>query len=171
MLTFFKEIYHNKRLVINLAWTDFKARYAGSFLGIFWAFINPMVTIALYWFIFDVGLKAAATDGGYPFIIYLITGIIAWFFLSDTIVNATNCYREYSYLVKKVVFNIRILPTVKLVANLFTHLFFIVITLAICTLYGYYPTLYTLQLVYYLFCLIMFLTGVTCFSLLAQFFR
>lgn len=161
MIAFFKDIYQNKRLIFNLAWADFKARYAGSFLGIFWAFINPLVTIAVYWFVFDVGLKAGATDGGYPFIIYLLTGIIAWFFLSDTIVNATNAFREYSYLVKKVVFNIRILPTVKLLANMFTHLFFIAVTTIICALYGYLPTLHWIQIIYYLFALVMFLTGAT----------
>lgn len=161
MFKFFKDIYQNRRLVFNLAWTDFRARYAGSFLGIFWAFINPLVTIGVYWFVFDIGLKAGMTDGGYPFIIYLLTGIIAWFFLSETVTNTTNCFRDYSYLVKKVVFNIRILPTVKLLANLFTHLFFIVLAVIICALYGYYPTLHLVQIVYYLFCLIMFLTGLT----------
>lgn len=161
MLTFFKDIYHNRRLLFNFSWTDFKARYAGSFLGIFWAFINPLVTIAVYWFVFDKGLKAGATDGGYPFIIYLITGIIAWFFFSDTIMNATNCFRDYSYLVKKVVFDIRILPTAKLLSNLYTHLFFIALTVVICALYGYLPTWHLLQIVYYLLCLILLLTGIT----------
>ena len=161
MFAFFKDIYLNKRLVLSLAWTDFKARYAGSFLGIFWAFINPLVTIFIYWFVFGVGLKAGSTDGGYPFIVYLVTGIVAWFFFSDTIMNATNSFREYSYLVKKVVFNIRILPTVKLVANLFTHLFFIAITVILCALYGYYPGPHLIMIVYFLFALIMFLTGVT----------
>ncbi len=161
MFAFFKDIYNNRRLILDLAWTDFKARYAGSFLGIFWAFINPLVTISVYWFVFDIGLKAGRTDGGYPFIIYLITGIIAWFFVGDTVVNATNCFREYSYLVKKVVFNIRILPTVKLVSNLFTHLFFILLAIAVCALYGYYPTLHLIQIFYFLGGLILLLTGVT----------
>lgn len=161
MFTFFKDIYKNKRLVLDFAWNDFRARYAGSFLGIFWAFVNPLVTIAVYWFVFDFGLKAGQTDGGYPFIIYLVTGIIAWFFFSETVLNATNCFRDYSYLVKKVVFNIRILPTAKLLANLYTHLFFIGLAIVLCAVYGYYPTLHLVQIIYYLFCLVMFLTGLT----------
>lgn len=161
MLTFFKDIYKNRSLLFNFAWNDFKARYAGSFLGIFWAFIQPLVTIAVYWFVFDIGLKAGATDGGYPFIVFLVTGIIVWFYFSESIINCTNCYRDYSYLVKKVVFNIRILPTSKLIANIYPHIFFIGLALVLCAVYGYYPTLYTLQIFYYLGGLLLFLTGLT----------
>lgn len=161
MFTFFKDIYKNRRLLFSFSWNDFKARYAGSFLGIFWAFINPLVTIGVYWFVFGVGLRAGAADGGFPFVVYLVTGIVAWFFFNDTIMSATNCFREYSYLVKKVVFDIRILPTSKLLANLYTHVFFIGIAIILCAIYGYFPSWHLVQIFYYLFCLIMFLTGLT----------
>ncbi len=158
---FFRDIYRNKRLLLRFSLNDFKAKYAGSFLGVFWAFINPMVTIVVYWFVFEKGLKAGMTDGSIPFILYLTTGIITWFFFSDTLMSATNCFREYSYLVKKVVFNIKILPTAKLMSNLYTHFFFIGIAFILTTIYGFYPTLHSLQIIYYLFCLVMFLTGLT----------
>ncbi len=161
MLTFFKDIYRNKRLILSLSWNDFKARFAGSFLGVFWAFINPMVTIGVYWFVFGIGLKAGMTDGNIPFVVYLVTGIICWFFFSDTVASASGCFRDYSYLVKKVVFNIRILPTVKMMSNLYTHLFFIVIAFIVCALYGIMPTVRAIQIIYYLFCLIMIVTGIT----------
>lgn len=156
---FFRDIYKNRRLLIKFSLNDFKARYAGSFLGVFWAFINPLVTICVYWFVFEKGLKAGMVTGNIPFILYLTTGIIAWFFFSDTLMSATNCFREYTYLVKKVVFNIKILPTAKMMSNLYTHIFFIVIAFILTTIYGYFPTLHSLQIIYYLFCLVMFLTG------------
>ena len=159
--TFFRDIYWNKRLLMQFSVNDFKARYAGSMLGVFWAFINPLVTILTYWFVFEKGLKAGMTDGSIPFILYLTTGIIAWFFFSDTLMSATNCFREYSYLVKKVVFNIKILPTAKMLSNLYTHVFFIAIAFILTSLYHFDPTLYSVQIIYYLFCLIMFLTGLT----------
>ena len=133
--TFFRDIYWNKRLLMQFSVNDFKARYAGSMLGVFWAFINPLVTILTYWFVFEKGLKAGMTDGSIPFILYLTTGIIAWFFFSDTLMSATNCFREYSYLVKKVVFNIKILPTAKMLSNLYTHVFFIAIAFILTSLY------------------------------------
>lgn len=125
-----------------------------------WAFIQPTVTIAVYWFVFDVGLKSAPT-GGMPFILFLITGIIVWFFFSECLVNGTNCFREYSYLVKKVTFNIKILPTVKIISSLYTHIFFIAFTVVMMLLYSQPITLHLVQIVYYLICLIVFLTGLT----------
>ena len=51
------ELYHNRKLIFSLAKNDFKTKYAGSYLGIVWAFIQPVVTILVYWFVFSVGLK------------------------------------------------------------------------------------------------------------------
>lgn len=44
-----KEIINNKKLVLNLAKNDFKTKFAGSYFGIFWAFVQPVVTILVYW--------------------------------------------------------------------------------------------------------------------------
>lgn len=159
--SFFKDLYANRKLLIQFSLNDFKAKYAGSMFGIFWAFINPIVTVITYWLVFDVGLKSPMTDGTYPFITYLLTGMVPWFFFSDVLTSGTNALREYSYLVKKVVFNIKILPTAKLLSNLYTHLFFIAVAVVVCVINGIYPTFKTFELIYYLFCMIMFLTGLT----------
>ena len=73
------ELYQNRKLVLSLAKNDFKTKYAGSYLGIVWAFIQPIVTILVYWFVFSVGLKAG-TVSDYPFVLYLVSGIVPWFF-------------------------------------------------------------------------------------------
>ena len=125
-----KEFISSRKMLWKLSKNDFKTKYAGSYLGIFWAFVQPIITIAIYVFVFQVGFKAAPTDDGYPFVLYLIAGIIPWFFFAEALMNATNCLIEYSYLVKKVVFNISILPIIKIISSLFVHLFFIVIAFA-----------------------------------------
>lgn len=160
LMDYIRDLVANRKLIQKFSINDFKSRYAGSFLGIMWAFIQPTVTIAVYWFVFDVGLKSAPT-GGMPFILFLITGIIVWFFFSECLVNGTNCFREYSYLVKKVTFNIKILPTVKIISSLYTHIFFIAFTVVMMLLYSQPITLHLVQIVYYLICLIVFLTGLT----------
>lgn len=103
------ELYQNRKLVLSLAKNDFKTKYAGSYLGIVWAFIQPIVTILVYWFVFSVGLKAG-TVSDYPFVLYLVSGIVPWFFFQDALNGGTNALIEYNYLVKKVVFKISILP-------------------------------------------------------------
>ena len=160
LMDYIRDLVANRKLIQKFSINDFKSRYAGSFLGIMWAFIQPTVTIAVYWFVFDVGLKSAPT-GGMPFILFLITGIIVWFFFSECLVNGTNCFREYSYLVKKVTFDIKILPTVKIISSLYTHIFFIAFTVVMMLLYSQPITLHLVQIVYYLICLIVFLTGLT----------
>ncbi|WP_423252842.1 ABC transporter permease [Melissococcus plutonius] len=159
MLSIFKNIFKNRKLLVQFSINDFKAKYAGSALGIVWAFLTPLMTVLTYWFVFSVGLRSKS--GNYPFIVYLITGLVPWFFFSDSLLSATNVFREYSYLVKKVVFNIQILPTSKILSNLYTHLFFILIGFVIAGMNGFMPSVYSLQLIYYLFCLFVFLTAVT----------
>lgn len=165
------ELYQNRKLVLSLAKNDFKTKYAGSYLGIVWAFIQPIVTILVYWFVFSVGLKAG-TVSDYPFVLYLVSGIIPWFFFQDALNGGTNALIEYNYLVKKVVFKIRILPIVKIISALFVHVFFVAFALLLCACYGYTPSLYTLQIIYYSVCTFLFVLGlVYATSAIVIFFR
>ena len=154
------ELYHNRKLIFNLGKNDFKTKYAGSYLGIFWAFVQPIVTVLVYWFVFEKGLKAGAmnTSAGIevPYVLWLIAGLVPWFFFSDSLNGGTNALLEYSYLVKKVVFKISVLPIVKIISALFVHLFFILFTVILFWLYGYTPSLYSLQIVYYTVSIMIF---------------
>ena len=165
------ELYQNRKLVLSLAKNDFKTKYAGSYLGIVWAFIQPIVTILVYWFVFSVGLKAG-TVSDYPVVLYLVSGIVPWFFFQDALNGGTNALIEYNYLVKKVVFKISILPIVKIISALFVHVFFVAFALILCACYGYTPSLYTLQIIYYSVCTFLFVLGlVYATSAIVIFFR
>ena len=154
------EIYKNRKLVFSLAKNDFKTKYAGSYFGTVWAFVQPIVTICVYWFVFGLALRNGS-DKGVPFVLWLIAGLVPWFFIQEGLTGGTNALLEYNYLVKKVVFNIRILPVVKVFSAVFVHCFFVVIVLVIYTCMGYPPSLYALQLVYYSFCIFMLILAVT----------
>lgn len=150
-----RDILQNKRLILSLAKNDFKTKYAGSYLGIVWAFIQPVVTIMVYWFVFTVGLKSGNVMN-YPFVLYLISGIVPWFFFQDALNGGTNALLEYHYLVKKVVFRISILPVVKVISALLVHVFFMAFALIVCAVNGYPPTVHTLQIFYYSGCVFVF---------------
>jgi len=143
------DIYRDRGMVWVLVKNDFQARFAGSYLGLFWAFVHPVITIALYWFVFQVGLRAGDMSE-HPFILFLMAGLVPWFYCSEAWSGASNCLIEYNYLVKKVVFNIGILPFIKVASALFVHIFFTGVILFMCTIYGYGIDLYTLQLFYYI---------------------
>lgn len=164
-------VYRDRRLIFNLAKNDFKTRYVGSYLGAVWAFIRPIITIMVYWFVFQVGLHSTDVDG-FPFVLWLIAGLVPWFYFQEALSGGTNALIEYQYLVKKIVFNVSALPIVKIVSALFVHVVFMIFTVVIYAANGHLPDLYTLQLVYYSFCaavLILALTYVT--SALVIFFR
>ena len=90
---------------------------------------------------------------------WLIAGLVPWFFFSDALNGGTNALTQYTYLVKKVVFKISILPVVKVISALFVHLFFVLFTLILYSAYGYFPDWYTLQIVYYTFCMMILVLG------------
>ena len=130
-----KKMELNTAFVCQFAMDDFKTKYAGSILGLIWAFIQPIITVVIYWFIFQVGFNNDAVSG-YPFILWLVAGLAPWMFISDAIVNATNSLVEYSYLVKKVVFNITILPLAKVVSVFFIQVVLVVFTIILFLAYG-----------------------------------
>lgn len=150
-----REIIQNYKLVLNLARNDFKTKYTASYLGVIWGFIQPIITILTYWFVFQVGLRSGNV-GDMPFILWFVCGIVPWFFFSDALSGATSVFPEYSYLVKKVVFQIELLPFIKVVSVIFVQLFFIGFIFVVFGAYGYYPSIYNLQVLYYLFCLFIF---------------
>lgn len=136
-------------MLFSLAKNDFKAKYAGSALGAVWAFINPIITILIYWFVFQVAFGNGDV-GGVPYVIWLVSGIIPWFFISEAWGGATGALIDYSYLVKKVVFKVEILPQMRVLSALFVHLFFTVLTFIITYAYGIGTSLVQLQIVYYM---------------------
>ena len=151
------------KLILSLAKNDFKTRFAGSYLGIIWALIQPIVTIVVYWFVFEIGLKSGKMVD-YPFIVWLVAGLVPWFYFSEAVAGGTNAMIEYSYLVKKVVFKIDILPIVKLISALIVNSFFVLIAVVLCWIYGYAPSIYTIQILYYLICMIMLVAGMVYLS-------
>ena len=155
-----KNIIKNWKLSQSLARNDFKMKFAGSYLGVVWAFIQPVVTVLVYWFVFQVGLRRG-TVGEYPYVIYLVAGLMPWFFIADSLSGGATAFTDYSYLVKQVVFNISILPFVKIVSAFYVHIFFALVTLIILALYGFMPDVYDLQIVYYMFCSFVLVLGLS----------
>ena len=160
----YKELIKNKSLIWNFSRDDFKIRFAGSKLGAIWGFLNPITTVLLYWFVFQIGFRNGSRPDGTPFILWLLSGMVPWFFFSEAWPATTNCLYEYSFLVKKVVFNLELLPIIKILSSLFVHAFFIDILFVFFASYGYFLNIYNIQILYYLFCEIILLYGLALIS-------
>ena len=170
-LRWFVDLYANRRLIFNLANKDFKMRYAASYLGAIWAFVQPIVTVIIYIFVFQVGLRSGDADGA-PYALWLIAGIVPWFFFNDALMGAMNSLIEFSYLVKKVVFKISVLPIVKILTALYVHVFFIVVAIIVYLLFGFKLGPHIIQVLYYSFATIALVLGLSYItSALIVFFR
>ena len=158
-------------LLFSFARNDFKARFAGSVFGVVWAFVQPVVTILIYWFVFQVAFGNGPV-GDVPYVLWLVAGIVPWFFISEGWGSITGVLHDYSYLVKKVVFDVGRLPYIRLISAMFVHLFFVLLIFVITFCYGFSPRLIHLQIFYYMLCASGLTLGLGLFScVLTAFFK
>lgn len=146
-----------RKQIQSLAISDFKSRFSGSYLGVFWAVAQPIMTIILFWFVFQVGFRSQPISNA-PFVLWLVAGMIPWNFFSDAWLNGNNAFTGYSYIVKKLVFNIDILPLVKILSSFIMNIIFNLIIIIVYALYGRMPVLHLIDMLYFSICL-------TCLSL------
>lgn len=147
-------------MVFKFALNDLKKRYSGSIAGFLWAYVTPLVSILVFWFVFQVGFKNPPVDN-MPFILWLVPSYVSWTYISDSISQSSNVLYDYAFLVKKVKFNINILPPIKVIGAFIVHLFFILFTYVLFLIYQFPIHISWLQVLYYTFANTVFLIGVS----------
>lgn len=166
-----KDIYEDRRLLLDLSTKDVQRRFSGTYFGLIWGFLQPLMTILVYWAVFQFGFRSGDV-GEIPFVLWFISGIVCWLFISEAFSFASNSLLEYNYLIQKVKFNVDILPLVKILSSFYIHLFFVFIVLIICTMFGYWPTIRIIQLLYYMMATIVLVFGLSLLtSSVVVFFR
>ena len=165
-----KDIIKKRRLIGDLAKADFRKRFVGSYFGVVWMFVQPIVTVLIYYFVFGVGLRSGSPVEGVPYVLWLVSGIVPWFYFSEVLNAGTNCLSEYSYLVKKVVFRVEILPIIKILSCLIIHAIFILIMVGLHLCFGWAPRISWFQMIYYSFAETLFAMGIVYFTSAIQVF-
>lgn len=159
------------RLLHKLVENDLKARYSGSMLGIVWAYVQPMVTILVFWYVFQVGFRNPPIDN-FEYILWFIAGYIPWTYFNDAVNTSSNVLYEYSYLVKKMKFQTWVLPIVKVLSSFCIHFYFIIFLFGMYLLYGYGFKFAWLSTFYYSGLMTVFIIGLAYFcSTLSVFFK
>ncbi len=159
LVDFFTSIVKNRVLIASLCRREIKSRFVGSFLGVAWTFIQPLVMITVFWFVFSVGFKAKPM-GDVPFVVWLTAGMAAWALFSEIVLASSNSVLEYATLIKKTLFPAQILPLVKVASASVTHFIYLVILVVLILLYKLDVSVYYLQVVYYFFALCMLSLGI-----------
>lgn len=145
---FLKVLVEKRYIIYQLSKRDFVQKYVDSYFGIAWAVIEPLLTTAILSFIFIFGFKAGQVSG-VPFFVYMFTGMVAYNYFSTSIGEGSLVIRNYSFLVKKVNFQLSILPIVKSISCSIVHLIMLLLLVVVLLFNGYYPSWYWLQAIYY----------------------
>ena len=155
---FVSDLYKSRSLILELAKRDYKQQNQGSYLGLVWNYLQPLLFIGVMYSIFTLGFRSGQAEG-MPFSIYLISGTICWLYFSSNLSSITGVIRSYSYLVKKVDFRLSILPIVKILGSVLPHIFLLFVALSLAAYHGFSPGWHTLQFIYYFICMLALLLG------------
>ena len=156
----FSNIIKHWPLVVSLARREVATQYIGSLLGILWAFIHPLTMILVFWFIFSVGFRVKPLND-VPFVVWLTAGMAPWFYFAGIINGSASVVVANANLVKKMLFPSEVLPVVKIISHLVTHLFFVALLLLLILFHQLGISLYYFQVFYYLVCLWCFALGIS----------
>ncbi|MGC2423994.1 MAG: ABC transporter permease [Nitrospirota bacterium] len=122
-LSFMKMIYVHRYMIKSFAFADLKKRYIGSFGGVFWSVIQPLAFILTYYVVFSYFFKSkvSAEYGTESYALWLIAGLLPWFFFSETVSRSTSAIFENQALVTKTLFPSEIIPISLLVSGIINH--------------------------------------------------
>ena len=101
-----KEIYQYRQMIFSLVKKDLRGRYKGSVLGFLWTFINPLMQLVVYTFVFTYIMKAGIDK----YYLYLFVALIPWIFFSSAITGGSSSIVAQKDLIKKIYFPREVIP-------------------------------------------------------------
>lgn len=124
LANFLRKLVQGRSLLKNLVLRDLRQRYVGSFVGLAWSIVHPVVLLASYTFVFSIifRIKLGAETGGTNFPVFLFAGILPWLTFQDTVTRSATTVLENSGLITKTLFPSEFLPLAILLSNLANHL-------------------------------------------------
>jgi lipopolysaccharide transport system permease protein len=160
---FLRSVYVNNYMIRSMVRRNIRARYVGSFLGIFWSIIHPLTQIIIYYFIFSVILKTKLGPEfeGTSFAIWLVAGLLPWMFFAEVVTRSPAAVLGQSHMITKMVFPSEILPLTDLLEAMINHLIGIVILIGFLLALGHGISLNILLIIPSLFAIGIFALGIS----------
>ena len=160
-MEFIKTLWKNKKIAWKLGKSDFKNRFASTSLGSIWGFLQPFIFMIMYVIVFQ-GIFGMEGDNGSPYVVWFLPGMALWQAINDSVMSSSMSIRSYSYLVKKVVFPVDIIPIISLIGSSFVSIFLMLVATAVCAIFGYMPNVFII--IYIIIALYAFLIAFTRFT-------
>jgi len=162
---FLGKIYVQRGLIRNFVVRDLKSRYIGSFMGLFWSVIHPIVLLVSYTFVFSVifNQRPRPDTGTTSFPLFLFCSILPWLFFQEALQRSSTVIIDNANLVTKTLFPSEILPLSVLLAAFVNHLIGFAILLGIIFFTIGKVSFFILLVPVYLFLLMLFTLGLSWF--------
>jgi ABC-type polysaccharide/polyol phosphate export permease len=141
-----------------LTLSQLRERYVGTWAGLLWAFVNPIILIGVFWVVFAQGFRVP-TSGDRPFLLLLVCALVPWLTFSEAVSYAANSIMSRAYLVRKIAFPMELLPLTNVLAALVVHVVLVAFAIVIAAWYGRWPSATLLTLPIYTFGLAMLASG------------
>lgn len=125
----FREIYNYRELLKTNIKKDIRGKYKGSFLGVLWSFLNPLLQVVVYAIVFPYLMRGAGIDN---YVVYLVTGIIPWTYFSTMITTGTTTIKSNEGIIKKVYFPREILLISPVLSGLINFFISCIIVILFC---------------------------------------
>ncbi len=146
-----QEIWNNRKRMWRVSRFSYKVLNQDAYLGSFWNILHPLIQIATYWFVFGIGLRSGRDMDGHPYLIWMLAGMIPWFFMSQCITRGAGAIRKKGIAALKMRYPVATMPLEAILIALYTHLIMVAILLVTFFFFGYPPSIYWLNLLYYIF--------------------
>jgi homopolymeric O-antigen transport system permease protein len=131
-------LFRYRGLIQSLVARELKARYRGSVLGFLWSFINPLLLLGIYAFIFTT-IMPNRVEGVQPYALFMLCGILPWTWFSASLTEAAGSLIAGGNLIRKVLFPAEVLPIVSVLANMVHFVLGLPMVVAFLILYRHAP--------------------------------
>lgn len=118
MFSNLKQLFRYRALIQGLAARELTARYRGSALGFLWSFVNPLLLLLIYTFVFTVVMPGTRPEAYEPYALFMFCGILPWTWFSTSLLESSNSLIAGGNLIRKVLFPAEVLPITTVLANL-----------------------------------------------------
>ncbi|WP_078394046.1 ABC transporter permease [Shouchella patagoniensis] len=164
VLQLLREQYENKHLIFRLAAFEQRSKFQLHYLGALWQLFSPLMQVIVFFVIFGLGIRSGAPVGDTPFFVWLLCGLIPWFFISPTVLQGSNSIHQKIKMVSKMKFPVSVLPSIVIVGNSISFFVMLGVLCIVLAIYSIFSGVYLLQLPYYMLCMYAFLYVFALFS-------
>lgn len=153
------ELIEYRDLFYFFTWRDLKVRYKQTILGIFWAILQPFITMVIFSLFF--GRLASMPSDGLPYPIFSYAALVPWTFFANGVTQASNSLVQNANMIKKIYFPRLIMPVSAVLGGLIDFALAFLVLLGMMLFYRIYPTINVIWLPLFMLLAIITAIGVS----------